>query len=226
MHRDQRTDIQPLCTGWIATYHVWALESPDAPAGQVEIPLHAEDVLPPLRQYLDYPITDGIDFPLAIGPDVTAFCILRTVYVIRWRKESRHTKILSYHLSEATPFDPDFLWSALGDNAGTAPSYYNFYFSPYGKYLALYESDNGGHTLVVFKYFHDLDAGLVLDRMDDLRISSQVDKLKHLIFHPDRTLLAFNGRKDSASFGKDNLLFLWGFQSSEFVLSRLVSEHP
>ena len=83
MNRDRRTDIQPLCTGWIATYHIWTLEKPDAPAGRVEIPLHAEDVLLPLRQYLDYPISDGIDFPLAIGPDAAAFCILRTVYVIR-----------------------------------------------------------------------------------------------------------------------------------------------
>lgn len=224
MNGAQKSDIRPLCTGWVATYHVWTLESPDAPVGQVEIPLHAEDVLLPLRQYLDYPITDGIDFPLAIGPDATTFCILRTVYTIQLGKEPRHTKILSYHLNEATAFEPDFMWSAPETHTGTAPNSYNFYFSPGGVYLALRESCGGGCTISVFQYFCSLDMGLVLDRLDKLNISSRVEELVHVTFHPSRPILAFYGRLDSNSFGKDNMLFLWDFQEGKFVSRSLVSK--
>lgn len=50
-NRHHNNDIRRLCTGWIATYHVWKLENPGCPAAKIEMPLDADDILHPVNTW-------------------------------------------------------------------------------------------------------------------------------------------------------------------------------
>ncbi len=223
MNRNNITDIRRLCTGWIATYHVWKLEKPNDPAAKVDIVLDAEDVIHPLRKYLDHPITAGLDFPLAIAPDATSFCILRIVYIIRMGGKSQlDTKIFSQRFSTATPAEVDIAWSAPREETGIPLNCYSFHFSPKPQFLVLHEYDQDGSHLVVFKCSHDSQMHLVWNKMNELGTSSQTEMLEHLTFHPSCTVLAFCGRLPTKSFRKENVVFSWDFKKSKSILRELL----
>lgn len=220
-NRHNNNDIRRLCTGWIATYHVWKLENPGCPAAKIQMPLDADDIVHPLRKYLDYPITDGLDFPLAIGPDATSFCILRTMYTVHLGKDKSDSKILSHRLNVVTPFESDFVWSAPKQDARLSRNTYNAHFSPRGQFLTLHESSHEASRIIMYKYSHSFEAGLEVGLVNKLDVSNLTDKLEHLNFHPRRTLLVFHGRVATNSFRKENLVFMWDFVDGKCILNEL-----
>jgi len=107
-NRHRINDIRALCTGWVATYHAWKLGSSDKLFAKVDFPLEAEEVFTALVNYLNYPITDGLDFPLAISADATAFCILPTLYVVQEGHIPSKSKLLVERLSPVEARHQDF----------------------------------------------------------------------------------------------------------------------
>jgi hypothetical protein len=118
---------------------------------KVDFSLEAEEVFTALVNYLDYPITDGLDFPLAISADATAFCILRTLYVVQEGHIPSESKLLVEHFSPVEAGHQDFTWTAKDDLSSSSPSVYNFHFSPSNEFLALHESCRGRTNLTIFE---------------------------------------------------------------------------
>ncbi|RYP77017.1 hypothetical protein DL769_003502 [Monosporascus sp. CRB-8-3] len=140
--------------------------------------LDAEDVLGPLRKYLDYPITDSLDFPLAISADAMSVCILHTMYTIQPGTDESDSRIFSQRLSENKYFEPDFMWTAPDQIAKATTDYYNVYFSQTGQ-----DSNKD-----------------VSSQINELEISSRAEKVGHFCFHPSRALLVFSETGERMSY--------------------------
>ncbi|KAH8891250.1 hypothetical protein GQ53DRAFT_823881 [Thozetella sp. PMI_491] len=219
LNRNKYTDIWPLCEGWVATYHVWKLESPDRPAAHVQIPLDPGTVLPPLLDYLEYPITDGLQFPLAISANALCFCILQTLYVVHPRESNKGANIFSVQLQEPKSPEPSFLWKA--SNCGGSPFSYNIHFSPDDHHVVLHESyADRAQGFAVFRYVHSVDTGVVVDKINTLTISSQVNEIVHLSFHPTRALLIFHAKFRLEGRRVEKAILIWRFRRPEQSLLR------
>jgi len=211
--RHVRTDIRPLCAGWVTTYHVWKLGS-DAPAAAITLPLEPEAVYYPLRKFLDQPISNGIYFPLEIGADAMSFCVLRTVYFIK--PDSVSSKILSHSLNAASPHGPDFMWAPPDGMAISTPYFYNLQLSPSAQFLALHESMEDGNTHIsVFECLQDDEIGLSVESVNRITLTKQVDQVEHLTFHQGRPLLAFCGTLVRGGNERDKSVFIWDFSNGE-----------
>ena len=189
------------------------MENPNAPAARIQMDLDAEDVLGPLRKYLDYAIIDGLDFPLAISADAMSVCILRTVYTILPGADESDSRIFSQRLSGKKHVEPDFIWTAPDQIAKATTYYYNFYFSFTGQFLLLHESIHGFTRLVMYECFQELEQGLVVAEINELEISTRAEKVGHFCFHPSRALLVFSGTISMDGFRRDRTLFEWRFKN-------------
>ncbi|SPO04744.1 uncharacterized protein DNG_07429 [Cephalotrichum gorgonifer] len=218
LDRHRNNDVRQLCTGWIATYHAWMVASSDALLAKVEIPIPAEEVLPALLNYLDHPITDGIDFPLAISADAMSFCVLRTLYVIQQGNDQSDTKIFNECLGEVDPDGADFMWTARDPSPSAPECVYNVHYSPDGEYLVLHESLQGRTSLTVLAYHSTLEDGLTVREVNALEISDSVDDITSIVFHPTRALLVFHGRFCIEPLRKEKSLFMWYFRKANHNL--------
>lgn len=212
-NRNRYSNIQDLCTGWIATYHVWKLKTPDEPFAKVQIHLDAEDVLGPLRKYLDYPITDGLDFPLAISDDAMTIGVLKTLYTIQPSKGQSGSNILSRRLGEKADAEPDFLWTAPDGTAKATEDFYKLYFSCNGKFLLLHETIQEFTQLIVYECLRDGREGFVIAEVNRLDISSHAKNIAHFCFHPSRALLVFSTSITIDAYRKERTLVAWRFKN-------------
>ncbi|KEY72958.1 hypothetical protein S7711_07922 [Stachybotrys chartarum IBT 7711] len=220
-NRNRYSNILDLCSGWIATYHVWKLKIPDEPFAKVQMHLDAGDVLGPLRKYLDYPITDGLDFPLAISDDAMTIGILKTLYTIQPSKGRSDSKILSRRLGEKEDAEPDFLWTAPDGTTKATNDSYNLYFSHSGQFLLLHETIQEFTQLIVYECLRGGREGFDIAEVNRLDISTQAKNIAHFCFHPSRALLIFSTTITIDVYRKERTLVAWRFKSGRNNIERL-----
>ncbi|KAM7214611.1 hypothetical protein V8F06_010010 [Rhypophila decipiens] len=210
-------DIRALCTGWVATYQIWKIGS-DKPGAGIELALDPEEIYHPLRKYLDEPFSGGIDFPLAISHDALSFCVLRCVYAIQPSPtgDASASKLSSQKLHVTSPYEHDFMWTAPDHTAFASSYFYDLHFSPCTRFLALLESNLDGTTCIsVFRCLLDPVAGIMVDVLNRIALSVEIQKVQHLIMHDRCGLMAFCGTISLADRGpwREKSVFMWDFTS-------------
>ncbi|KAL6863348.1 hypothetical protein ACO1O0_003597 [Amphichorda felina] len=209
--RNRRKDIRWLCEGWVATYQVWQMDHLERPTGKIQLALCPEDIIQPIRQYLDHPMARGLDLPLEIGADAASFCILRTVYFVKTAQSPSDSKIFSQTLGTLTPnIEPDFTWAASNSITPQHSSFfYNLYFSLNGSFLALHESEEDVSHLLAFECQRDVEHDLLVKLVNKLEIHNS--KVEKLCFHHTQPLLAFSVVFNRDRYTKHRVLLIWNF---------------
>ncbi|RYP22720.1 hypothetical protein DL765_001570 [Monosporascus sp. GIB2] len=223
-NRDRRNDIRWLCEGWVATYQVWEMDRLERPAAKIQLSLCAEDIIQPIRQYLDHPMASGLDLPLEIGADATSFCILRTVYIVEVAENPSDSKIFSQKLGTFTPhLESDFTWTAPNQiTPQHSSSFYSFHFSPNGSFLVLHESGKDVSHLLAFECQRAVEDDLLVKLVNKLEIRQA--NVEQLCFHHNQPLLAFCVVCFRDQYIKRRVLRIWNFSHHNLdIVERVLS---
>jgi len=203
-------DLTELCSGWLATYEVWALQPESIRLASAQISIPPREMLIPIRSYLYYRYSTEINLPMAISAEVDAFSILETLFSIDSKANRSRPRCLRCILPMREPASRDFFWAAL-----TSPcdqrrqAIYSVAFSKNKKDLAVLEWDNSGEQhITVYRYEHTYDLRL-LER-GTILLQFGIRKVARVLFHPNREILAFCAHSTRGTPWQ-NAAFIWAY---------------
>jgi len=187
--------LRRVCHGWRALYEVWSIKT-NKRTVTLEVSLEPADLADSLL-YLwlcDGHENEGhMQLPLAISPDVSAFTVARTLFVLHRAAGTSTVRCLRTVLPtpSRTSIESEFLWRGAPrtnwTEAGSACRLRNALFCPNEQFIALQEEDEFDCRQLRVAQYAIIGQGLSAKIVGSIQVSG----VEQLSFHPALPLLAF-----------------------------------
>ncbi|KAF2103276.1 hypothetical protein NA57DRAFT_72251 [Rhizodiscina lignyota] len=238
------SDMQCLCSDWIARYELWSLRNEAQCTADFQCPIDSNEIYIQMKQSLHQDVIIGqrtgwkIQFPTAIGPNLRKFVVLRTMYSLEESpKDSKlrvKSAILETHFFDYSVRHWSINLATTEDSVRDTGSdeidlesrllrgnfyFYWLSFSPCGNYLFFLEHDLCIQpTAAVFRTSYRKNAYIPVHRSVGIRANLTETSLESIL-NSQYVKVAFHASGTFLGFKLGTTVYFWALTKLNNVIT-------